>query len=319
MPDPAPSPAPSPTPAPPPPSGGPAPSPAPSPSPAPAPSPVPENDPLVVSWPDRWREAAALGQDGKVDEKLLQRFARYDSPTKALTALIAAQNRISSGELKSAKPFPAQGTPEEQTAWRAEQGVPASAKEYKIELAQGLVMGDEDKPVIDRFLEAAHASNMPPSQVNAAVNWYFQDQVRQQEERSANDEQFRVSSEDKLRAEWGNDFRTNVNMINGLLDQAPAGMKDLFLGGRLADGNPIASHPQVLSWLAGLSRQINPVSTLVPGAGANIMTAIDDEIKKYESWMAAPKHSAEGKKYWRDEAVQKRYRDLIDARSRGKG
>lgn len=279
------------------------------------------DDPLTVAWPDRWREAYALGGDGKVDPKMLKRFERYGSPKAVAEALIAAQNRISSGELKSTAPFPEGGSAEDQAAWRTSQGIPAEAKGekgYKLELAQGLVMGEEDKPVIDRFLESAHKSHMPASQVNAAVNWYFQDQAKQAAEQDQRDEAYRVSSDDKLHAEWGNDYRANINVISAMLDTAPAGIKELFLGGRLSDGTPLGSNPDMLRWMVGLARQINPVSTLVPGAGTNIGQAIDDEIKKIEGWMAAPKGSKDYNKYYKDESIQARYRELLDGRERAK-
>jgi hypothetical protein len=41
------------------------------------------------------------------------------------------------------------------------------------------------------------------------------------QERQQADEQLRQSTEDALRAEWGNDYRKNVNLVKSLIDTAP--------------------------------------------------------------------------------------------------
>ena len=68
-----------------------------------------------AAWPQDWRDQLAGG-----DEKLVKRAQRYASPRDVWNALVAAQNRISSGELKSVLPKDAK--PEEIAAWRTEQG-----------------------------------------------------------------------------------------------------------------------------------------------------------------------------------------------------
>jgi len=49
------------------------------------------------NWGDDWRQNYA-GED----DKMVKRLERYSSPKAALDALVAAQNKISSGELKTA-------------------------------------------------------------------------------------------------------------------------------------------------------------------------------------------------------------------------
>ena len=168
------------------------------------------------AWPDTWRETYAGEDEGK-----LAKLSRYSSPNAAFDAMISAQTKISSGEYKATTPFPDKGSEEEQTTWRTENGIPESADKYDMTFENGLVIGDDDKPIIDEFLNAAHAANMPPAQAKTAVEWYYQNQEKQAELLAESDTAQQTETEDALRAEWGNEYRANINRIHGLLDTAP--------------------------------------------------------------------------------------------------
>lgn len=258
------------------------------------------------TWPEDWRVQAAGG-----DEKLLRRFERYASPKDALSALIQAQNKISAG-LKPT-PLPKDATPEQITEWRQNNGIPEDPSGYEVKLPGGVVLGEADKPVVDEFLKVAHAGNMRPDQVNSVLNWYYEQQDIAEAERARADAVYRQNAEEELRAEWGGQYRLNVNLAMGLLDSAPADVKESLLGARLADGTPLGNHPGVLRWLANTSRELNPVATVVPGAGANAASAIEDEISAIERRMAEDRVA-----YFKDEKAQARYRELLNARSKVK-
>lgn len=263
------------------------------------------------AWPEKWRELYA-GQD----EKKLSRLSRYASPVAALDAMIAAQNKISTGEFKAVTPFPDKGTPEEQNAWRQANGIPEAPDKYDFKLPSGMVIGDDDKPIIEDFTKYAHSKNLPNEAVASTIQWFMDWQERAAEEEANVIQQARQSSEDKLRAEWGPDYRPNLNAIMSLLNQAPEGIKDKFLNGTMADGTPIGNDPDMLRYLASLALQINPHTTLVPGAGANVASAIEDEIGKLETMMQ--NRSSE---YWKGptaEKNQQRYRELVTARDKMK-
>ena len=260
------------------------------------------------AWPENWRELYAGN-----DDKKLQRLSRYASPQAAFDAMIAAQNKISSGELKPNTPFPEKGTDEEKAAWRAEHGIPASPDKYDLKF-DDIAIDDEDKPIIDELLKAAHNAHYTPEQAKTAIKWYYDQKDAEAEQRQTLDKQIAQETQDALRAEWGPEYRRNINLINGLLDTGPAGVKDKLLGGRLADGTPIGSDPDVIKFLIDIALQINPVTTLVPNAGGNISGAIDDEIRKLEGMMGD--RSSE---YWKGpyaEKNQARLRELYSARER---
>lgn len=265
---------------------------------------------------DPWRGIATeyATKDGKLDEKVLTRVKRYATPADALNAHIALQNKIAAGEMRSN--LPPNATEDQVKAWRAENGIPEAPEKYELKLKDGLVIGEEDKPIIDAFLKSAHGANMTAQQASQAVDWYYEEVERQTAARAEQDKQLAAKAQDALRAAWGNEYRLNENMVIGLLDSAPAGVKDQIMHGRLADGTPIMSHPETMMWLRQLAGEINPATALIPNAGGNIVDAIEDEIKQIETWMKAPRTSPEGKKYWGDVKTQERYRALLGAKEK---
>ena len=241
------------------------------------------------------------------DEKLLKRLSRYSSVKDVTDALIAAQNKIASGSLKSA--LPADATPEQLAEWRAENGVPAKPEEYDTTLPNGMVVGDLDKPVVDAFAKTAHELNMNAAQVKQTLAWYFAEQEKQIAELRQADLAFQNESIEELRSEWGSEYKLNVNLIDGLLSQAPEGSKELLAGARLADGTPLASNPKIQRWLASLAREINPTATVVPGSGTNAAQAIESELATLKTAMADRNSS-----YWKGPTAEKqqaRYRELL--------
>jgi hypothetical protein len=257
-----------------------------------------------IWWQDDWRAKAA-----GTDEKMLKRLERYSTPKDALNALAHVQTRISAGELRSALPKDAK--PEEIAAWRTENGIPEAADKYDLKLSDGLTIGDEDKPIIGEFLKAGLEVNLNNSQASKVVDWYYGEVERQTEAREAADQQAATAAQDALHAEWGPEYRANINMIESLLDTAPNGVKDKFKFGRLADGTPIMADPDTIRWINGMARQINPVTSIVPNAGGDLAGAIDSEIAGIEKVMRTDR-----KAYNADDKMQARLRDLYSARER---
>lgn len=278
---------------------------------------APSDDPLAndepVVKPDDW--AAARARIAKGDEKLEKRLARYTSVDSMAEALIAAQNKIASGSLRSV--LPTDATAEQLADWRTENGIPEAPEAYDIKLPDGLVIGEADKPIVDEYLKTAHTSNLTPEQVNANLSWYFAEQERQAELQNQADYNAKETGEELLREVWGSEAKLNKNLIKGLIASAPGNVPDQLLGARLADGTPLGSHPDTLRWLADIARQINPVATVVPGAGSNASQAIETELAGITKMMAD-----KTSEYWKGPAAEKlqsRYRDLINVQSKMKG
>jgi len=256
-------------------------------------------------WPDDWRNNISKG-----DEKLLNRLSRYASPEAMATALIAAQNKISSGDFKQA--LSKTPSAEELKAWRTEQGIPETPEKYDLDLGGGLKVGDEDRPFVDQFLKSAHGTNQTQDQVKASLRAYYDVQEKITEQIQQKDLQYKESAEETLRAEWGNDYRRNINLVNGLLDGVGSpDLKDKILHGRLSDGTPIGASPDALKMLISLALINNPAGTVVPNAGGNVAQTVGDEIGKIEKVMRENR-----KAYDKDESMQARYRELLGAREK---
>lgn len=266
------------------------------------------------TWPDDWREQL-VGND----EKLVKRMQRYASPRDVANALIATQNRISAGELRSS--LKANASEDEVKAWRAENGIPESPDKYDLKMPNGIVFGEDDKPFIESYLKQAHSHNMHPDHVRASLEWYYQDREAQIGAIATRDAQQRDATRDELVAEWGvNDFKRNSNQILSLLDTAPEGVKDFIMTARGPDDQALFNNANVLRFFDSLARQINPVATVVPSGTGNIGAAIGDEILALEKQMRDKRSD-----YWntttpgarqKSEQLQARYRELVSARER---
>jgi hypothetical protein len=105
-----------------------------------------------------------------------------------------------------------------------------------------------------------------------------------------------------------------MSAIAGLLDAnvaADSGLKDRIL-------KSIKLEPEFGKLFANIARQLNPMPTLTGLDPARMEQSIGDEIGKIEAMMRAPRQSPEGRKYWGNEAIQARYRELLEARDRMK-
>lgn len=252
--------------------------PAPAAAPAAPAAATPPAEPAKGYWPDDWAQKVAKG-----DDKRLQRISRYASPEALADALIAAQNRISSGELKPVLPKDAK--PEEVAQWRKDNGLPESPDKYDLNLGNGLVIGEKDKPIVDGFLKTAHENNMRPDEVKSTLRWYYTEMERQAAAREQQDDQQRTAALDTLNAEWGAGFRRNVNMVQGLLDRFPESVREAIKGGRLADGRGIFNDPDVMRGFVALALELNPAGTVVPSGMADPGKSIDERIASIEKMM----------------------------------
>jgi hypothetical protein len=259
-------------------------------------------EPPKADWAEDWRTKLA----GEKPDKQLERMA---SPKDVYNSWKALQSKLSSGELKSTLPKDAK--PEDVAKWRTENGIPEKHTDYKM--PDGVVVGDADKPLIDLFLQDMHGKNASPEMVQTAVASYYKIQEQQAAAIAEADVSHKDEMENTLRAEWGAEYRGNVNAITSMLSTAPGGIKDKILSARMADGRAIMNDPDVLRWFATTSRELNPVATVVP-SGGDQMGAITDELAGIEKLMG--NRSSE---YWKGpkaDAMQARYRTLVAARDR---
>jgi hypothetical protein len=267
----------------------------------------PENgDPVPLkNWPENWR-ALAAGDD----EKKLKQLERYASPEAALSALFAAQGKIRSGELKSVlKP---DATPEELTAWRVENGIPESPDKYDLDLGEGVVLGEEDKPLVDELLKTAHEANVHPTQLKSILKWALAKNQAIAETTAEQDLEVREATVETLRGEWGQDYKRNIRLARGVLSSIPGipeGFPEMFMAARDPNGVALGNNADVLRWLTGIALTVNPDATIAPAKGSSQMQSLEEEAAGLRKLMGD--HASE---YWRGPLAAKRqarYREIV--------
>ncbi len=268
-------------------------------------------EPVVTApatWPEDWRLKMAGG-----DDKLAKRLERFASPDLVAKSWLTADGKINAGALKPVAPA-ADATPEAVTAWRKDNGIPEKAEGYLALLDKGLVIGEQDKPIVDAFLASAHAAHLDPAAVRTALGFHYQNQQNLQAARVELDKAGQVATEEELRAEYGAEYRRNVNIISAYLDTAPKGVKDIMLNARGPDGVALANTPNVVRWLLGAAMEANPAASVVPGASASAGVGIAERKTAIEKMMPDGKSD-----YWKGPNainLQTEYRNLLEAEER---
>lgn len=238
------------------------------------------------------------------DEKALNQLGRYKTPADVWNKARALEQRLSSGELKDNSPFPTDGTPEQQAAWREMNGVPESAENYQ--LPEGV--GEDEKAALDGFLKHAHANNFTNDEVNAMLGFFEEQGKMSETQQSEVDAEMEKATEDKLRAEWAGDYRGHMNRIESLLDTFPEGQGDLLRNARLADGSLLKNHPDAMKFLLDAALALNPATTLTDDGKGGTIDSIQDELQSIRQIMRTDRRKYDG-----DAKMQERYRQLLVA------
>jgi hypothetical protein len=256
---------------------------------------------VSVAWPDNWRDAAAGGDAG-----LRQRLERYGDPSAVAKALDNAQKLISS---RATVQHPgADATPEQLAEWHELSGVPAKPEEYK--LPDTVKFGDNDKPIVDGFLQHAHAAGLDQKAVGAAVEYFGKINQAAAEARATQDAEFGAKATETLQQSWGADFKRNINLVQNLFAGLPEGVGDAILASRTPDGRVLGDNPEVLNALVGMARELNPVATLLP-AGHQDLKGIGDRVTQLKAMMG-DRSSA----YWKEPKLQEEYIGLLRAQEK---
>ncbi|HDZ73701.1 MAG TPA: hypothetical protein ENH55_13230 [Aurantimonas coralicida] len=269
-----------------------------------------EPQPTPTIFPDNWRALASGG-----DPKTEQYLGRYASFGNVVKALMAFRQKMSAGELQATKP---DGTDEEVlNEWRAQAGIPAEPEGYLERLPEGLIIGESDQPLVASYLTAMHAADAPPAYVHEGLKWYYANEERLLTEQTEADKTNRAQNEDELRAEWGPEYRPNLNGVHGLFDShGVKGLKEKFFAARLNDGTPFGDDPDILRFLAWAAREINPHGTVTPAPGETPLQTIQAEKTPLEALM-----SDKNSEYWKGpkaSGLQARWRELDEMEQRHK-
>ena len=265
---------------------------------------------------DHWRTTWA----GADDKKKAWAERRTDLKV-ALDSAYAADQKISELTAVAKTVLPKDATPEQITQYRRDNGIPEKPEAYLDVLPAEVkaTMDDTAKEILSPYLAKMQELNIAPSTAAQLIALRQAEADRWADLRIAADSQTRQKTEDALRADWGNNYRAEINNINAMLAGAPQEVRDMFFDARTTDGAGLLAVPETLRWLAQLARTVNPYSVPVGGDGGSLdQKGVDQRIAEIDSWMAAPKGSENHNRYWKDEKVQAEYRTLIDAREQMK-
>lgn len=260
-----------------------------------------------ADWPGDWRDRLAGG-----DAKVKERLERFGSPADVWKHARSLEQR--QGEMRAA--LPKDPTPEQLAQWRKDNGIPEEAGQYDLDLGEGVVIGEQDRPLVDKFLGKMHGANATNESVKAALGAYYEIVAGQNAEREARDAEFHDDATRELAAEWGQDYARNVNMIGNLLATAPEEVRARILASRTPEGRRFGDDPAMNRFFSQLAREINPAATVVPNAAGDAPRAIAEEIAAIEAKMRDP-----ASEYWRgpkapdgkNTAMQARYLELQTA------
>jgi hypothetical protein len=126
------------------------------------------------------------------------------------------------------------------------------------------------------------------------------------------DEEMATDCTNKLREEYGPDFKANDTLLRSFLDKhIPADALDDFKGARMGDGTPVFSSPAMVKALTQVARIMYPTGTTAHGAGMDNLDTVENEIAQIKTYMKTNRES-----YYKDEKKQARYRELLEIQER---
>ncbi len=248
----------------------------------------PETDPPAAkqpgagqpAWPDDWRAQMADG-----DAKAARLLERYRSPDAVGKALLSAQQRIRSGDVKL-RPGP-DASQEQLAEWRLERGIPQTPDDYDVPILLDGKYEDLDefgKASIDAFRGTFHELDMPPEHAEKIMSVANDVALRQMERQAETDAMRQEEAEDSLRTEWGADYRKNIALNAQFMQDRLGDDWQSFVTARTPEGLRLADDPKFNTFINQLARAEGG-TVLQAGetsAGHNVQARID-EIRKIMS------------------------------------
>lgn len=222
----------------------------------------PAKEPAKSAWPENWRDQMSGG-----DEKVKNLLARYTSPDALAKAFKEQRDALAKKPAKEeVSDLPENPTPEQLAAWRKAKGVPEKPEDYEFEVPEGKELSDGEYEILMDFAKTMHDGNMPAETVKKISSWFlnYEETIAQRNAEKAY--QARLDTEEKLRAEWGGDYKANVNlMANVLQEHLGTGAKD-FLGQQLMDGTRLGDNETFIRLMAEVARKVG-------GSAADLYTS----------------------------------------------
>lgn len=262
------------------------------------------------NFPDNWRDLLA-----GTDKKAFKTLDRYKSLNDLWTAHKDLSAKFDGGKYVQIPGDDA--TDEESAAFRKALGIPDKADGYvdKLQLANGRVLGDADRPVMAHFAEAMHKVGASQAVMNTAADWYLDLQEAQQVQQQEEDANYKTRSMADLRQEWGGDYKRYETAVVDLFKNAPEEVYGFVASARLPDGRLIGDMPEFLRWAADLAMELNPAAGM-PAPDGDSMRAVDTELDEIEKFQR--EHEEEYFNTDKGKRMQERRIQLLEIREKQK-
>lgn len=269
------------------------------------------SDPFYKTLPEDWRAqaaAAVAGEDAERAGKLAKRLERYSSFEDMAKGFFDAQDKLRSGAAKSSRP--ADGASDDEIReWREANGIPESADKYELDLGEAVQLSEEDQSVIDNILPSAHELGISNDAMSKISAKFFEARAMSAQKMSDQDNVDVQQTEQTLKSKWGSDFSRNKNILVASLGEMPEDLRETVRNARGPDGRGLMNNPAFAQHMVDLYRKANPTVALVPNGDGDPIGTVNDEIKRIEKTMRDDPDS-----YYKDNALQDRYRQLLVAR-----
>lgn len=213
----------------------------------------PAAKPDGYTWPEDWRDKLAGGDDKL--KNLLSRYTAPDAFAKAFKELRAAYDSRKPAKDEAAE-LPENPTEEQLAAWRKAKGVPDKPEDYEFEVPEGKELSDSEYDILMDFAKAMHEKNMPASAVKEISSWFLEYEDIVAQRNADNAYKARMETEEKLRAEWGGDYKANVNLMANTLQEHLGTNASAFLSQQLMDGSRLGDNETFIRLMADLSRKV---------------------------------------------------------------
>lgn len=258
-----------------------------------------------------WSALRAVAADG--DDKFAKELERYPDIKSFAKSWKEQKAAISKGVPKQS--LDANATPEQVADWRKANGIPESPDKYEVKLPDGMAIGEQDKPLVDKFLNRMHAKNTPPELVNEALSTYYEMQEEQASQVAEAVKAARVESEEGLRASWGPEFRSNVNAAKTLVVTTfGEDMANAIMAATDERGIPLGNNAGFLKGVLALAKEANPAAGALPPGTDGSMASLATEKAKYEKQMRDDRAG-----WFKDTGAQQRYQQILAALEKHKG
>ncbi len=250
-----------------------------------------------------WRTDIA-GEDAAFGKTL----ERFDSPLSFGTSFKEAQQKISSGKLKDDLPA-ADADEATVLAYREANDIPLEVDAYLKDLPDGLILGEDDAPIAEVFMQALHSVHAPVGYGHALIGAYNKFQEQTQDAEATLDAEQAKETTAALREGWKGDYQANINMVGAFLESTfGKEAKEQLLNGRFQDGRAFMNDPKILEGLATVQRILDPMTQVIHPGGDAAQT-LKDEIAEIEKFMSEHRTA-----YNKDEVKQARLRQLYGIR-----